>query len=86
MSERREAPESLGERRPADRVEDEIDAAPVREPHRFRRKVMSFIVDNFFGAEFSHEGDFVIARDGADDARSRGFRDLHGRDTDSARR
>src|SRR6202048_2629480 len=86
MPERRKTLQPLCESGLADRVEDEIDAATIRESHRLRGEVVSCIIDDVVGAEFAHEADFVLARDCPNAPRAGGFRNRDGGDADSARR
>src|SRR5579885_1189040 len=84
MAERREALEALVEGGFADRVEYEIDAAPRGQPQGLDREIVLFVIDDLVGAEFPHQLDLVVVRDGAENPRAGGPGDLHGRDADAA--
>src|SRR5579863_1572244 len=84
MTEHREAAQPLVESRLAHGVQNQIDAAIRRQPHRLGGEVLSLVVDDLVSAVLSHEIALNVARNRAEDARARSLGELHRREAHAA--
>src|SRR5205085_12595283 len=72
--------------RPADRVVDHVDAAPLGERLDPLAQILDGIVDRRICAVLAAHGELLLARGAGDDARAERFCDLDRRQADAARR
>src|SRR5271166_2848014 len=86
MAQRRQASQPLFKGGLAHRVQNQVDAAAAGDFQRLRAEVPGLVIDHMVRPEIAHQLDLVIAGYRADNHGAGRLGDLHGADTDAARR